>query len=103
MKNAEINFINDPDNQDKLHIIFSGELTISNTPDFKELIMQRVNSTKALTITTREVESIDLSFYQLLLSIKKTLQEQEKTVNLNLSLPAEEKELMMQAGFETNL
>ena len=102
MKNAEINFNNDPDNPKILNIGFSGELTISNTRDFRDLIIQKIKNKKGLSITTSNVDGLDLSFYQLLLSLKKTLKEQNKPFNLKLSLPAEEEELLRQAGFDTD-
>ncbi len=100
MKNAEISFDSDPENPQVLNIEFSGELNISNTPAFRDLLIQKLKNKTGINITTNGVESLDLSFYQLLLSIKKTFQEKEKPINIHLKLPAENEELLRQAGFE---
>lgn len=103
MKNAEVNFSSDPENPGILNVEFSGELTISNITSFKELIEQKFKHKDGLYITTKDVNGLDLSFYQLMLSIKKTCDKRELQFNQNLNLPAENEELLKQAGFDTDL
>jgi anti-anti-sigma regulatory factor len=103
MKNAEVNFSSDPENPGILNVEFSGELTITNATAFKELIVQKLKHKDGLNITSVNVDELDLSFYQLLVAIKKSCEEKNKQYSQNLNLPAEEEELLMQAGFDNDL
>lgn len=103
MKNADVKFDSSQDHPNEVTITFSGRLTINNSPGFHEILIEKLEEFDTFNIATTEVEAIDLSFYQLMMSLQKTLVEMEKKYTFNLSLPADDEELLSQAGFDTEL
>lgn len=103
MKNAEVKLNADPDNPEILNISFRGDLNITNIQEFHELILPNISKYNTFNIETRDVDALDMSFYQLLLSLRKTLEENDKSFNIKLSLHAEQEELLKQAGFGTEI
>lgn len=103
MKNAKINFSIDPEKPGLLRVAFSGKLTVDNASAFREQLMKNIEKHDSFVIETQQVEAFDLSFYQLMLSLRKYLEEQNKEYRFNMPLPAENILLLKQAGLETRL
>jgi anti-anti-sigma regulatory factor len=102
MKHAEIDFTEDPTRPKTLKVSFRGDLSIENTGKFKLLLEEKIAENNAFEFEIGEVDMIDLSFYQLILSAKKTIEAQEKQFQVRMSLPDESLALLKQSGFNTD-
>lgn len=102
MKNADMTFEVNPNEKAGVTIRFSGKLTVENAPAFRDLLLDNLEKFESFVFETKEVDSLDLSFYQLMISAQKSLLEKHKKCRFNLSLPSVEAQLLKQAGFETN-
>lgn len=100
MKNAELLFTDDPKNPEALSLVFKGLLSIENANDFRDQLLKKIDSYEIFNFEITQVEMIDLSFYQLLLAAKKTIQSKNKQFNITMSLPPDRLELLAQAGFD---
>ncbi len=78
MKNAEIIVLPGEKGSDALKVLIKGELTINNTAEIREAILGNIKNSNTLEIQTEDVSSIDLTFYQFLISLKKTFAQNEK-------------------------
>lgn len=100
MKNAELKFLDDANKPKAVAVAFNGDLSIENTNEFRDLLLSKIDTYEIFNFEIKQVETIDLSFYQLLLSAKKTIEEKNKQFNLVMSLPQDRLDLIVQAGFD---
>jgi len=100
MKNAELLFTDDPKNPKALSLVFKGLLSIENANDFRDQVLKKIEAYEIFNFEINEVEMIDLSFYQLLLAAKKTIQSKNKQFNITMSLPPDRLELLARSGFD---
>lgn len=103
MKNAEIIVLPGEKGSDALKVILKGELTINNMAEIRETILANIKNNNSLEIQTEDVSSIDLTFYQLLISLKKTFSQNEKKILISLIIPEECEDLLKNAGLDINL
>jgi len=100
MKNAELLFTDDPKNPQAISLVFKGLLSIENAKEFRDQLLKKIEAYEILNFEIKEVEMMDLSFYQLLLAAKKTIELKKKQFNITMSLPPDRLELLAQAGFD---
>lgn len=101
MKNAQIIFSTGQD-PDSIEILINGELTIQNVPDFKERIMGLAANKANIEIIADEVTSMDLPFYQLMLSMKKSFEQSSKRFTIIYRLPDDLEKLFINSGLYLN-
>lgn len=81
-------------------IILQKELTIFTIEELKTKIVDVLKKYDEIQIQISNVENIDLSFLQLIDSLKKSAHKKNKKVEMNVELPENLEELMSNAGFE---
>ena len=87
-------------NQGELDIILSGQLTIVSIKKITESVKAQLNNKpKKVSITVNDVENIDLTFVQLLQSIKNSGVKNGFEVEVSLKLPEDLSSLIKNAGF----
>jgi anti-anti-sigma regulatory factor len=84
----------------KAKMIIEKELTIYTVLEIKEHFMEAINEFKEIDIQIRDVENLDLSFIQLIESLRKTAEEYEKKITISAALSDETKTLVDNAGFD---
>ncbi len=100
MKNAELLFIDNPNNPKAISLVFKGLLSIDNANEFRDQLLKKIEAYEIFNFEIKEVEMMDLSFYQLLLAAKKTIGLKKKKFNIIMSLPQDRLELFAQVGFD---
>ncbi|MCU4163244.1 hypothetical protein [Carboxylicivirga caseinilyticus] len=78
---------------------FSGQLIINYIENITEIVKEKVSATKDLDIQVDNPDSVDITFIQLVLSIKKTYELAGKEVNITTELKDELKTLIGNSGF----
>lgn len=87
-------------NQGELDIILSGQLTIVSIKKITESVKAQLNNKpKKVSITVNDVENIDLTFVQLLQSIKNSGVKNGFEIEASLELPDDLSSLIKNAGF----
>lgn len=87
-------------NKGELDIILSGQLTIVSIKKITESVKAQLNNKpKKVSITVNDVENIDLTFVQLLQSIKNSGVKNGFEVEVSLKLPDDLSSLIKNAGF----
>lgn len=87
-------------NKGELDIILSGQLTIVSIKKITESVKTQLNNkAKKVSITVNDVENIDLTFVQLLQSIKNSGVKNGFEVEVSLKLPDDLSSLIKNAGF----
>jgi anti-anti-sigma regulatory factor len=102
MKKYDLQFHENKTDPTALSVQLSGELTLESVAGIKDEFLKKSSSKQNLELLITDVEEMDLSFYQFLLSISKTLIKQKKNIKIQLSLPAELEELFRKSGFDLN-
>nr|WP_321407181.1 hypothetical protein [uncultured Carboxylicivirga sp.] len=78
---------------------FSGQLIINYIENITEIVKEKVSATKDLDIQVDNPDSVDITFIQLVLSIKKTFELAGKEVSITTELKDELKTLIGNSGF----
>ncbi len=81
-------------------ISFSGQLIINYMENITEIVKEKVNTAKNLDVKIDNPDSVDITFIQLLLSLKHTFEKAGKKVNVKAELKDDVKVLIANAGFE---
>lgn len=85
------------------NLVIQGRLTIENIQDIKTKLQEAVANFQNIQIYVEQVEAIDLTFLQLLYSLKRSFSETSKNISFNLMLSDENKTLLRQSGLESLL
>ncbi|WP_289053241.1 STAS domain-containing protein [Carboxylicivirga marina] len=84
---------------EKSIIRFSGQLIINHIEKIIEAVKSGLKSDKDLQIEIDNPDSVDVTFIQLLLSLKATLKANGKKTSINAELKAELQTLIKNSGF----
>jgi ABC-type transporter Mla MlaB component len=103
MKNAEILFFPGKKGSKSLKVILKGELTLKNAFEAWDQMVRKLQGINTFEIQTEDVTSVDLAFYQLLISLKKQFQQSGKSLSVFLNIPESCEELLKNAGLDINL
>jgi len=95
MDNYNIEYIKGKDSQAN-QLIFSGELTFNYIQYIKDETSELVNAEEPLSVIVRDADILDLSFIQLLISLKHT--NSQNTIKLEVN--TEMQDLINIAGFQ---
>ena len=79
--------------------VFSGQLTINNIDKIKEDLKKHLKINKSLNLITKDVENMDLTFVQLILSLIKSGKKGGYEVNTSIDIPNDTRLLLANAGF----
>lgn len=82
----------------KTKMFIEGSLTIQNAAQFLEKIMDTLCNYDIIDIVVRNVQDIDLTFIQLIVSMKKF--NEEKNIKIMYELCNDHKKLLRNCGFD---
>ncbi len=85
--------------KDELIINCSGQLTINSIEKISEKIKDQIKEVSKVSIDVKEVDNIDLTFIQLIYSIKNSGKKNGYQVAISMELPEDLKSLIINAGF----
>ena len=86
--------------ENKARMVVEKELTIYTVLEIKENFIEALGQYDHLDIQIRNVENIDLSFIQLIESLRKTAEEYEKEISISAELRNETRNLVENGGFD---
>jgi len=86
--------------QSPVQLILQGDLSIDNAVDVKKQLQENLKKHKSFNVKVSNVDSLDLTFIQLLQRFVWDAQLQDKTVDVSFSLPDDITMLLKNAGFE---
>ncbi len=85
-------------------ITLEEDLSINNTENNQiETIKKTVNENNNIRIVLKNVEDIDLTVIQLLYSIKKTCEKEDKKLEFDIKLPQKLDTLLKNTGFDKQI
>lgn len=84
----------------KARMTIEKELTIYTVLEIKEHFMLALKEFKALNVHIQNVENLDLSFIQLIESLRKTAEEYGRQLTISAELKDETHNLVENAGFD---
>ncbi|OFX73852.1 MAG: hypothetical protein A2X12_10310 [Bacteroidetes bacterium GWE2_29_8] len=97
--NKQIKITENINNKQIVCIQLAGDLSIKNTQNIKENIIPVLNKYSIFEINLINVENIDLTFLQLLYSIKKKIEKDKKKIIFNTEIPDDMKMLIELSDF----
>ncbi|HKL38524.1 MAG TPA: STAS domain-containing protein [Bacteroidales bacterium] len=86
--------------ENKARMVVEKELTIYTVLEIKENFLDAINQYNELDVQIKNVENIDLSFIQLIESLRKTAEEYDKKISISAELVDETQTLVDNAGFD---
>ncbi len=86
-------------NNGELAIVFSGQLTISSVKKMTESLKANIDHPEKVLISVKDVENLDLTFIQLIQSIKNCGRKNGYEVAVSMKLPEDLSSLLVNAGF----
>jgi len=87
------------DTQDGIELIFSGQLTIAQIQKIRDAVGEKINFTKDIQVEIDGPENLDITFLQLLQSLKITAEANKRKFSISATLPNELESLVSNAGF----
>jgi len=84
--------------ESKVNITFRNELTIFSIEDIKDKVVNAVTTNDQIDFVLKDVKNMDLSFIQLIYSIKLTAKKYNKKVSFNISLSDDLMNLFINSG-----
>jgi hypothetical protein len=84
-------------------IHLGGNLIMNNAERVLQVFQESSQSYNSLVVKIDQVEELDLSFIQMCLSLKKSMDLQQKQVSFHWSLPEDIRKLIVQAGIADKL
>lgn len=100
MNNFNINNKSKTENGLKKNIItVEGDLALQNSAELKEKLWQTLKSNDIIHLQAKNVTDIDITFLQLVYSLRKTAATMNKTITLDIELPQKVFDLIERLGF----
>jgi anti-anti-sigma regulatory factor len=85
---------------DTVKLTFSGDLIINYIDAIKEEVEKSINYSKNLHIQLSNPTSVDITFVQIIFSLKKTFKNKGKSIQIKAELSDEISLLISNAGFK---
>ncbi len=82
-----------------LEMVFSGQLTINYIQKIKDTVSGEVDFSKDITVVVDNPDNLDITFLQLLQSLKKTAELNKRQFEVRSTLPNELESLVSNSGF----
>lgn len=84
---------------ENLEIVFSGQLTINYIQKIKDMVSDSLDFSKDIKVHIDEPENLDITFLQLLQSLKTTAELNKRQFSVSAVLPTELESLVSNSGF----
>lgn len=84
----------------KARMIIEKELTIYTALEIKEYFLEALENYNELKIQIKNVENLDLSFIQLIESLRKTAEEYSKKIEISAELTDGTRSMVENSGFD---
>ncbi|MBE9468751.1 MAG: STAS domain-containing protein [Bacteroidetes bacterium] len=81
-----------------VNIQLQGNLTINNSNNIKNELIEALDNFNELTIAIKDVDAIDISVVQLIVSLNQTCKKKNKKINLSTCFSNETTELLEHSG-----
>jgi len=78
---------------------FKGQLTINYIQKIKEVVNEKVDFSQDISVNVDNPDNLDITFLQLLQSMKTTAELNKKQLSVSSTLPSELDSLVSNAGF----
>ena len=101
--NATIKFSKDKFNENKAILNLSGALVLGNIKDIKSRILRHYNKYKMIELKGSSIDDIDLSFIQLVNSLKLSAKKDKKNIITDFEFNEQTMNLIEGAGFNSKL
>jgi anti-anti-sigma factor len=88
------------ENKNTTRIVFSGNLSVANAAEMHEQLRKFEWQTPEISIQTKEVENMDLSFLQLLFSFAKEMKNSGKKLIFDFRFGEEMERIFKESGFQ---
>lgn len=88
------------DNTNIRSVIADGELSLRFIYEIREDIKSAISGVKNLKMIIRNVDMIDLSFLQLVISLQNKYKTEKKKISIEFEVDQENRDLMINSGFE---
>jgi len=85
---------------EKAEMTIRKELTIYTILEIKDNFLEAIEKYNELDVNIKEVDNIDLSFIQLIESLRKTAEAYGKTISVSAELTDETRDLVENIGFD---
>ncbi|MFO8001100.1 MAG: hypothetical protein R6U46_07645 [Marinilabilia sp.] len=87
------------DTGDEVQLTFSGQLTITHIQKIKDGVGENIDFSKNISVYVDNPENLDITFLQLLQSLKTTAEVNQKQFSVTATLPNELESLVSNSGF----
>ncbi|MBN1524092.1 MAG: STAS domain-containing protein [Spirochaetales bacterium] len=87
----------------KEQIVFSGDLTIHHAGELQKELKKHIAAHDHISIAFETIDSIDLSFLQLMCSVHRESLKKEKSITITTSVPEQLRQIMATIGFERTI
>jgi len=88
------------ENTNTMSVIVEGELSLKYVNDIREDIKSATRDVKNLKMIIRNVDMIDLSFLQLVISLQNTYKNEKKYFLIEFEIDQENRDLLINSGFK---
>ena len=85
--------------RDESTMVFSGDLSVARAAEFQQLLLKAATTVSHVHVKVVEVENMDLSFLQLLLSWAQSMKQSEKKITFDFQLDEEFARIFEESGF----
>ncbi|MBN1119091.1 MAG: hypothetical protein JXA77_17910 [Bacteroidales bacterium] len=84
---------------DSLEVVFNGQLTINYIQKIKDSVGEQIDFSKDILVVVDNPDNLDITFLQLLQSMKKTAELNKRQFSVKTTLPNELESLVSNSGF----
>ncbi|VAW27598.1 hypothetical protein MNBD_BACTEROID07-110 [hydrothermal vent metagenome] len=85
--------------QDKLSLLFSGDLSVANTSEHQQQLLKAASKISHVHVKVANVENMDLSFLQLLFAWAQSMKRSGKNLTFDFLLGQEFERIFDESGF----
>lgn len=87
--------------KDKSILVFSGDLSVAQAAELQRQLLKAATTVSHIHVKVAEVENMDLSFLQLLLSWAQGMKQSGKKLTFDFQLDEEFVRIFEESGFQT--
>ena len=87
--------------RDKSAMVFSGDLSVVRAAELQQQLLKAATTVSRVHVKVAEVENMDLSFLQLLLSWTQSIKQSGKKLTFDFQLGEEFARIFEESGFRT--
>ena len=84
---------------DKSALVFSGDLSVARAAELQQQLLKAAPTVSHMHVKVAEVENMDLSFLQLLLSWAQSMKQSKKKITFDFQLDEEFARIFEESGF----